>query len=317
MPGHLALVTDSTAYLPQQAVDRHRIRVVPLSVAVGDEVFAEGVEISPKDVAEALRSKQRVTTSRPSPETFAAAYRAAAEAGARGIVSIHLSAELSGTAEAAQLAAAEVSIPVRVVDSRLVGMALGSCVLAAAESAQALDAARAGSASGGAGGTVGGRGAAADTDAGAVEADLDRVVAAAEDRAAGTASFFYVDTLEHLRRGGRIGTAQALVGSALAVKPLLHLAGGRIEPLEKVRTASRAIARLEEIAVERAGQQSVDITVHHLAAENRAEPLAERLRERVPGLKELYVSEVGAVIGAHVGPGLLAVVVSPIVASSY
>ncbi|MFK0190004.1 DegV family protein [Kitasatospora sp. NPDC090308] len=317
MPGHLALVTDSTAYLPQQAVDRHRIRVVPLSVAVGDEVFAEGVEISPKDVAEALRSKQRVTTSRPSPETFAAAYRAAAEAGARGIVSIHLSAELSGTAEAAQLAAAEVSIPVRVVDSRLVGMALGSCVLAAAESAQALDAARAGSASGGAGGTVGGRGAAADTDAGAVEADLDRVVAAAEDRAAGTAGFFYVDTLEHLRRGGRIGTAQALVGSALAVKPLLHLAGGRIEPLEKVRTASRAIARLEEIAVERAGQQPVDITVHHLAAENRAEPLAERLRERVPGLKELYVSEVGAVIGAHVGPGLLAVVVSPIVASSY
>ncbi|WP_282205690.1 DegV family protein [Kitasatospora fiedleri] len=320
MPGHLALVTDSTAYLPQQAVDRHRIRVVPLSVAVGDEVFAEGVEISPKDVAEALRSKQRVTTSRPSPETFAAAYRAAAEAGARGIVSIHLSAELSGTAEAAQLAAAEVSIPVRVVDSRLVGMALGSCVLAAAESAQALDAARAGSASGGGGGggdgTDGGQGAAVDADADAVEVDLDRVVAAAEDRAAGTASFFYVDTLEHLRRGGRIGTAQALVGSALAVKPLLHLAGGRIEPLEKVRTASRAIARLEEIAVERAGQRPVDITVHHLAAENRAEPLAERLRERVPGLKELYVSEVGAVIGAHVGPGLLAVVVSPIVASS-
>ncbi|RAJ29521.1 DegV family protein with EDD domain [Kitasatospora sp. SolWspMP-SS2h] len=319
MPGHLALVTDSTAYLPQQAVDRHRIRVVPLSVAVGDEVFAEGVEISPKDVAEALRSRQRVTTSRPSPETFAAAYRAAAEAGARGIVSIHLSAELSGTAEAAQLAAAEVSIPVRVVDSRLVGMALGSCVLAAAGSARALDAARAGSAPGGTGGTTGGQGAAidADTDAEAVEADLDRVVAAAEDRATGTAGFFYVDTLEHLRRGGRIGTAQALVGSALAVKPLLHLAGGRIEPLEKVRTASRAIARLEEIAVERAGRQPVDITVHHLAAENRAEPLAERLRERVPGLKELYVSEVGAVIGAHVGPGLLAVVVSPIIASPY
>ncbi|GLW72228.1 hypothetical protein Kpho02_45270 [Kitasatospora phosalacinea] len=314
MPGHLALVTDSTAYLPQEAVDRHRIRVVPLSVAVGDEVFAEGVEISPKDVAEALRSKQRVTTSRPSPETFAAAYRAAAEAGARGIVSVHLSAELSGTAEAAQLAASAVPIPVRVVDSRLVGMALGSCVLAAAESAEALDAVRAG-----AGDAAPGAGAVGDGGAGAeaTEADLDLVVAAAEGRAAGTAGFFYVDTLEHLRRGGRIGTAQALVGSALAVKPLLHLAGGRIEPLEKVRTASRAIARLEEIAVERAGQQAVDITVHHLAAEHRAEPLAERLRDRVPGLQELYVSEVGAVIGAHVGPGLLAVVVSPIIASSH
>ncbi|RPE34760.1 DegV family protein [Kitasatospora cineracea] len=313
MPGHLALVTDSTAYLPQQAVDRHRIQVVPLSVAVGDEVFAEGVEISPKDVAEALRSKQRVTTSRPSPETFAAAYRAAAEAGARGVVSIHLSAELSGTVEAAQLAAAAAPIPVRVVDSRLVGMALGSCVLAAAESVAALEAARAGSVPGdGDGG--GGDGA---VGAGTAVADLDLVVASAEARAAGTAGFFYVDTLEHLRRGGRIGTAQALVGSALAVKPLLHLSGGRIEPLEKVRTASRAIARLEEIAVEWAAQQPVDITVHHLAAAHRAEPLAERLRERVPGLRELYVSEVGAVIGAHVGPGLLAVVVSPIVASPH
>ncbi|GLW53167.1 hypothetical protein Kpho01_11780 [Kitasatospora phosalacinea] len=299
-------------------MDRHRIRVVPLSVAVGDEVFAEGVEISPKDVAEVLRSKQRVTTSRPSPETFAAAYRAAAEAGARGIVSIHLSAELSGTAEAARLAAPTVPIPVRVVDSRLVGMALGSCVLAAAESAEALDAARPGAGAVGAGGAVGAAVGGGDgTGAEATEADLDLVVAAAESRAAGTAGFFYVDTLEHLRRGGRIGTAQALVGSALAVKPLLHLAGGRIEPLEKVRTASRAIARLEEIAVERAGQQPVDITVHHLAAEHRAEPLAERLRGRVPGLEGLYVSEVGAVIGAHVGPGLLAVVVSPIIASSH
>ncbi|MGX4737400.1 DegV family protein [Kitasatospora griseola] len=306
MLGHLALVTDSTAYLPQEAVDRHRIQVVPLSVAVGDEVFAEGVEISPKDVAEALRAKHRVTTSRPSPETFTAAYRAAAEAGARGIVSVHLSAELSGTAEAAQLAAATAPIPVRVVDSRLVGMALGSCVLAAAELADALDAARAAKSAGDVG---------VEVDGDSTEADLDRVVSAAERRAEVTNGFFYVDTLEHLRRGGRIGTAQALVGSALAVKPLLHLAGGRIEPLEKVRTASRAIARLEEIAVEHAGAQPVDITVHHLAAEQRAEALAERLRERVPAINELYVSEVGAVIGAHVGPGLLAVVVAPVVAS--
>ncbi|MFJ1701895.1 DegV family protein [Kitasatospora sp. NPDC088346] len=280
MPGHLALVTDSTAYLPQDVVDRHRIEVVPLSVVVGDEALAEGVEISPKDVAEALRAKRRVTTSRPSPETFVAAYRAAAEAGAGGIVSVHISAELSGTAEAARLAAAEVGIPVRVVDSRLVGMALGHCVLAAAEAAAA------------------GRG-------------IEETAAAAGRRAEQTRGFFYVDTLEYLRRGGRIGAARALVGSALAVKPLLHLAGGRIEPLEKVRTASRAIARLEEIAVQEAGEREVDIAVHHLAAEDRAEPLAERLRERVPGLRELYVGEVGAVIGAHVGPGLLAVVVAP------
>ncbi|MEU3568640.1 DegV family protein [Kitasatospora sp. NPDC036755] len=280
MPSDLALVTDSTAYLPQETLDRHGITVVPLSVAVGDSVLSEGVEISPKDVAEALRGKQRVTTSRPNPETFAAAYRAAAEAGAEGIVSVHISGELSGTVEAARLAAAEAPVPVRVVDSRLVGMALGYGVLAAAEAIAA------------------GQG-------------LAEAAEAASARAAGTSGFFYVDTLEHLRRGGRIGAARALLGSALAVKPLLHLDGGRIEPLEKVRTASRAIARLEEIAVERSGEREVDITVHHLAAEERAEPLAERLRARVPGLRELYVGEVGAVIGAHVGPGLLAVVVAP------
>ncbi|MFI9325946.1 DegV family protein [Kitasatospora sp. NPDC052868] len=280
MPADLALVTDSTAYLPQQAVDHHGITVVPLSVAVGDTVLSEGVEISPKDVAEALRGKQRVTTSRPNPETFAAAYRAAAEAGARGIVSVHISGELSGTVEAARLAAAEAPVPVQVVDSRLVGMALGYAVLAAAEAA-------------------------------AAGGEPVEVAAAATRRASLTSGFFYVDTLEYLRRGGRIGAARALLGSALAVKPLLHLAGGRIEPLEKVRTASRAIARLEEIAVEQAGEREVDIAVHHLAAGERAEPLAERLRARVPGLRELSVSEVGAVIGAHVGPGLLAVVVSP------
>ncbi|MFF7632119.1 DegV family protein [Kitasatospora sp. NPDC008050] len=280
MPADLALVTDSTAYLPQQAVDRYGISVVPLSVVVGEEVLTEGVEIAPKDVAEALRAKQRLTTSRPNPETFAAAYRAAAEGGAEAVLSIHLSAELSGTAEAARLAAARAPIPVEVVDSRLVGMALGYAVLAAARA----------------------------RDAGLAPAE---VAAAAVRRAADTRGFFYVDTLEHLRRGGRIGTARALLGSALAVKPLLHLAGGRIEPLEKVRTASRAIARLEEIAVEQAGQGEVDITVHHLAAAERAEPLAQRLRERVPGVREVEVLEVGAVIGAHVGPGLLAVVVAP------
>jgi len=280
MSAHVALVTDSTAYLPQDAVDRHRIAVVPLSVVMGDEVLAEGIEVSPKDVAQALRGRRSVTTSRPNPESFAAAYRAAAEAGAEAVVSLHLSAELSGTFEAAQLAAESAGLPVRVIDTRLVGMALGYCVLAAA--------------------------AAADAGAGPEE-----VAAAAERRAESATGYFYVDTLEYLRRGGRIGAARALLGSALAVKPLLHLSCGSIEPLEKVRTASRAIARLEEIAVEQAGQAEVDIAVHHLAAEDRAEPLAERLRGRVPGLRDLYVGEVGAVIGAHVGPGLLAVVVSP------
>lgn len=280
MSAHVAIVTDSTAYLPQEALTRHRITVVPLTVILGDEALEEGAEVSARSVALALQRRRPVTTSRPSPAEFAEAYRAAADAGADAIVSLHLSAEFSGTYEAARLAASEAPVPVRVVDTGMVAMALGFPVLAAVEAAET-------------GGTV------------------DDAVAAAEKRAAATSTYFYVDTLDYLRRGGRIGAAQALLGSALAVKPLLELGGGRIQLLEKVRTASKAIARLEEIVAERAGEDEVDIAVHHLAAPERAQALAERLRERVPGVVDLHVSEVGAVIGAHTGPGLLGVVVSP------
>ncbi|MFJ3585004.1 DegV family protein [Streptomyces sp. NPDC090127] len=280
MSRHVAIVTDSTAYLPPQAMERHGITAVPLTVVIGDRALEEGTEISARSLAQALQKRRPVTTSRPGPDVFAATYRAAAEAGATGIVSLHLSGEFSGTYDAAVVAAKDAPVPVRVVDTRMVGMALGFCALAAAEVVDA-------------GGSI------------------DEAVAAAEKRAAGTSAFFYVDTLDYLRRGGRIGAAQALLGSALAVKPLLQLDGGRIELREKVRTASKAIARLEEIAVERAGSGPVDIAVHHLSAPERAAVLADRLRERVTGMEELHVSEVGAVIGAHTGPGLLAVVVSP------
>ncbi|WP_069811459.1 DegV family protein [Streptomyces sp. TP-A0874] len=280
MARNVAIITDSTAHLPRREVERHRITVVPLTVVLGGRALEEGTEVSARSVAEALRSRSPVTTSRPSPETFAAAYRAAADAGAAGVVSLHLSAEMSGTCDAAVLAAREAPVPVRVVDTGMIAMALGFSALAAAETAEA-------------------------------GAGLDETVAVAERRAASAAAYFYVDTLDYLRRGGRIGTTQALLGSALAVKPLLHLADGRIELLEKVRTASKAIARLEDLAVARAGTRPVDVAVHHLAAEERAERLAERLRERLPGLVDLHVSEVGAVIGAHTGPGLLGVALSP------
>lgn len=279
MSRHVAIVTDSTAYLPPAALERHRITSVPLTVVLGDRALEEGTEISARSLAEALRKRRSVTTSRPAPRVFADTYRAIAETGVEGIVSLHLSAEFSGTYDAAVLAAREAPVPVRVVDTGMVAMALGFCALAAAEVAEA-------------GGS------------------LDETVAAARKRADGTSAYFYVDTLDYLRRGGRIGAARALLGSALAVKPLLELEDGRIGMLEKVRTASRAIARLEEIVVERAGAAAVDVAVHHLAAPDRADQLAERLRTRLPGLGELHVSEVGAVIGAHTGPGLLGVVVS-------
>jgi DegV family protein with EDD domain len=276
----VAVVTDSTAYLPDGVASSYDVGVVPLHVVLGSRTGTEGGEVSPGDVAAALAERRlQVSTSRPTPGEFAAAYR---ESGASCIVSVHLSAELSGTYDAAVLAAGEVEaegIEVRVVDSGTIAMGLGFAVLAAARAAR---------------------------DGAAV----DGVEAAARKVATETDVLFYVDTLEHLRRGGRIGAAAALVGTALAVKPLLHVTGGRIAPLEKVRTASKALARLEDLAAERAGSGPVDVAVHHLVAADKAAALAERLLARLPGLDSVHVSEVGAVVGAHVGPGLLGVVVS-------
>jgi len=278
MSSPVAVVTDSTAYLPDGVAPSYGIGVVPLHVVLGSRSGTEGDEVSPRDVAQALAERRlHVSTSRPTPGELAAAYRAS---GSSCVVSVHLSAALSGTYEAAVLAAAEVAtegIDVRVVDSRTIAMGLGFAVLAAARAARD------------------GR-------------DVETVEAAA--RGSHTDVLFYVDTLEHLRRGGRIGAAAALFGTALAVKPLLHVADGQIAALEKVRTASRALARLEDLAVERAGDGPVDLAVHHLAAPDRAATLADRLRARLPEITSLHVSEVGAVVGAHVGPGLLGVVVA-------
>ena len=276
----VAVVTDSTAYLPDGLALAQGVRIVPLHVVLGSWSGTEAIEVTPADVALALRERRvQVTTSRPTPGQLAQAYRAT---GAGQVVSVHLSENLSGTADSARVAARQVAadgIEVVVVDSGSVAMGLGFAVLAAARAA--------------------GEGA-----------TLEQVVAAATQVAAATWSAFYVDTLEHLRRGGRVTAVSAIVGTALAVKPLLVVRGGQISLLEKVRTSSKAVARLEQLAVDAAGDGPVDLAVHHLAAPERAALLAERLRARVPGLQALYVSEVGAVVGAHVGPGLLGVVVS-------
>ncbi|CCG02495.1 DegV family protein [Blastococcus saxobsidens] len=277
----VAVLTDSTAYLPRALADEYGIHVVPLYVVLAGRSGREGEDISSEDVARALSSRgQRVSTSRPTPGDFLAAYRAELDAGADRLVSVHLSAELSGTWDAARVAASQVGEHiVSVVDSRSAAMGLGFAVVAAARAA-------------------------------ADGADRDTVVRAAREAADGTRTLFVVETLEHLRRGGRIGSAAAVLGSALAVKPVLHVVDGKVVPLEKVRTSARALSRLVQHVVDHAGDREVSLAVHHLAAPERADRLVTELRERVPGLRELHVSELGAAIGAHVGPGSVGVVIS-------
>jgi DegV family protein with EDD domain len=275
----VAVVTDSTAYLPPSLVAELGIRIVPLHVTIGSRTGHDGVDVGCAEVTSALRSHVAVTTSRPSPAEFARAYRAALDSGAQSVVSVHMSATLSGTWESACLAAQDFGYgTVRVVDSRSAGMALGFAVLAAARAATA----------------------------GSPAAQVQDAAVATVDR---TRALFYVDSLEYLRRGGRIGSAAALVGTSLAVKPLLHMSDGRIVLLEKVRTSSKALARLLQVTIDAAGSDAVDLAVQHLDAADRAADLATQLRAALPSLGELYTSEVGAAIGAHLGPGVIATVV--------
>ena len=276
----LRVVTDSTAYLPAEVAQQAGVRVVPLTVTISGRDGREGIDVSSAEVASALRERRvAVTTSRPTPTDFASAYRELFEAGATGIVSVHLSSRLSGTCESAELAAEQFGGRVAVVDSGSAGMGVGFVALAAANVA-------------------------------AVGGDLGAVRAAAELAAKQLSTLFYVDTLEFLRRGGRIGAASALLGTALAVKPILHVVDGEVVLREKVRTSARALARLGDLVLEEAGDSDVDIAVQHLDAADRAQTLYDLLLSRLGSrVRRSYVSEVGAVVAAHTGPGVIGVCV--------
>jgi DegV family protein with EDD domain len=283
--GRTVIVTDSTAMLPPEVAAGRGIVVVPLQVVIGATVYDEGAPggATPDLVAGALQEWTPVSTSRPAPAVLQRAYEQAARDGATAVLSLHLSGEMSGTFESAQLAARDAPIPVTVVDSRQVGVATGFAALTAAD---VLDA----------GGSV------------------EEAATAARQRAESSSSLFYVDTREYLRRGGRIGAAAALFGGALSVKPLLQIADGRVATLEKVRTSAKALSRLEELAVQAADGQQIDLCVAHLASPDRAAQLTERLGDRLADNlsdREIWSGELGAVLGAHVGPGMLAVCVSP------
>lgn len=277
----VAIVTDSTAYLPQVMLRNTGIDVVPVQVIVGGRAFDEtSDDAGVRRVADALRAWQPVTTSRPTPDRFRQAFAQAAAVGAEAVVCATLSSRMSGTFESAELAAKESDIPVHLVDSRTVGMGLGFAVLAGAEAAAAGESA-------------------------------ERVAELVSRKARESTSLFYVDTLEYLRRGGRIGSARAAVGQALQVKPILQILDGEVVPLERVRTSSKAIARLTELALASTLGRSVEIAVQHLDADERARDLTLTLIDYLPDTR-IVECPLGAVVGAHTGPGIVAVVVSPL-----
>ncbi|KAF1084121.1 DegV domain-containing protein [Sporotomaculum syntrophicum] len=275
------IVTDSTADLPQELVNKHNITVVPLKVYFGVQCYIDGVDLSaPEFYSRLVASKDLPTTSQPSPTEFVTYYRPLVDQG-EDIVSIHISAALSGTLQSAQLAKTMLNYSgLEIVDSRAVSVVLGMLVLAAARAAEA------------------GRSRA-------------EVVALVQDIIAAHRVYFMVDTLEYLQRGGRIGKAKAFLGTILNVKPVCTIIDGVINPYEKVRGRNKAVSRLVQLLAEQYRDTGpLFCFMAHGNDPGGMQFLDGVVREKLD-CREILSSQMGSVVGTHAGPGILGIVVCP------
>jgi DegV family protein with EDD domain len=274
MPG-IHVITDSACDLTPEMADERNVRVVPLTIRFGDEELVDRQELSTKEFWDRVVTGPHMPeTAAPSPGTFQQAFLDAAEAGAEGVLCVNLSSGLSATYQSARTAADAVAdrVPVRVVDSQSVTMGLGMMVITATERA-------------------------------AQGANLDEIVTELQDLRTRTRVFGVVDSLDFLKRGGRIGSAQALLGSLLSIKPVIEVRNGIVEAESKQRTRSRALDYLAAKAVD-AGR------LERLAMASGVAPDADQLASRLAGANsahDLVVSDLGPVIGAHAGPGTIGV----------
>ena len=271
------IVTDSTAYLPTGLADKYDIRTLPLSVFFGRASYAEGVDITNEEFYEKLtHSGVFPTTSQPSMASFLSTYEELTRKG-HPILSLHISGKLSNTVESALAASRELpGAQIEVVDTNLTAMALGMVVLCAGEAAYE------------------GR-------------PLEEIKEYVQQLVQNVNLLFVVDTLEYLRKGGRIGGASALLGNILNIKPVLSLKEGRIEPVARVRTKQRALERLLELMDQRVpSRRPVHVSIIHAQALEEAVALEREVRQRF-ACREVLFSEIGPVLGAHVGPGTVGI----------
>ncbi|MBA3266870.1 MAG: DegV family protein [Acidimicrobiia bacterium] len=271
----IAVVTDSSSDLPDHLAAASGIGVVPLSIRFGDEELVDRQDLTPSQFwARCATSPVLPETSAPSPGAFEAAFQKAADGGAEGVVCVCLSSKLSATIEAARAAAAslEGKVAVRVVDSRSVTMGLGMIVLATAR-------------------------------AGAATSDVDAVAAVAVDLAGRSRVYGTLDTLENLKKGGRIGAAQALLGSILSIKPVIEVRDGAVEPGPKQRTRARALAWLADKVATDAPPGDVAIISGEAPD---VDVLRSLLAPHVPQ-ERIVLADLGAVIGTHAGPRTIGV----------
>jgi len=275
----VAIVIDSTTYLPASYLEKYVIRVAPALVIWPGEEFQDGVDIQPKEFYTRLQNADEMpTTSQPSPATMKAFYEELIGQG-YDVLGIFISHKLSGTVDSAEQAKAMVpGANIEIVDTLTASMGAGWPILMAAQAA-------------------------------AKGASLAECKAIAEDARSKTSTLFVVDTLEFLHRGGRIGGAQRFIGTALNFKPILEVQNGRIEPLERVRTSKKALSRLIDVAEERVGgRQPVYLAVLHANAPEAAKELLDQTTARLNPV-ETVLTDVSPAVGTHTGPGTLGIAV--------
>ncbi len=273
--GKTVIVTDSTAYIPAPLVQKYGIKVAPLTLIWGNETFHDGTEITPPEFYKRLKTaKIMPSTSQTTPEEFKKEFAPIIAAG-DSILAILISSKLSGTVDSAvQAKAMFPNASIEIIDTLTTAMALGYCALAAARAVSD----------------------------GAGLADAAAVARKAVDS---SGVIFVVDTLEFLRRGGRIGGAAAFVGTALNMKPLLTVKDGKVDALDKVRTKGKATERMLDIVEERIGtRRPLRIATLQAAAEEEAKALLDTAGKRFHPEESVF-SEVSPVIGTHVGPGTI------------
>ncbi len=273
----VAIVTDSTAYLPSDVLKEYSITVTPQILIWGDETFRDGVDIQPDEFYRKLETaKVMPTTSQVAIVTMKSTFENLLEAG-YDVLGVFISAKLSGTMQSAIQAKEmlpKAAAKIVLVDSNSTAMAMGFQVLTVARASQA----------------------------GANLVECQKLAESARDH---TGVYFVVDTLEFLRRGGRIGGAQALLGSVLNFKPLLELRDGRIESIEKIRTKGKAVNRMIDLVVERAaGRTPVRLATLHANAENEARAALEGAAARLNPVEQILAS-LSPVVGSHAGPGTI------------
>ena len=270
-----ALVTDSTAYVPAELVQKHNISVVPLILVWGDEMFEDGVDILPKEFYTRLKTaKVMPSTSQATPAKMQAIFQSLVDQ-EMDVLGMFISSKLSGTMQSAMQAKdtmGSAGEKVTLVDSQCTSMALGFQVLAAA---RAMDAG----------------------------ASLQECAAIAEKAHEKAGLFFAVDTLEFLHRGGRIGGAQRFIGSALNLKPILALKDGRVEGVERIRTKGKAQNRILELVSEKVkGKSNIRLATVHANAAEDAKILLDRAAQAL-NPSETFVTDLSPVVGTHAGPG--------------